>query len=312
MEDATRTTPLRSKQARRWIILLCIPISLAAYFALRPPQWRAVDFIRLSRYWTGLFSRLAALPDRAEAALLRGGVIAFQPVTISLRNGVRMTVDPTDLIGHELILRGEWEKEESHWIDASLRPGDTFVDVGAHHGTYSLRAAQLVGLTGQVIAIEPNPPSLQRLRQNIQLNAFSNIAVAPVACGVREGKLTLYESSPSNTGMASLSASNAGGSGAVIASHQVDIVPLDQVIEKLAPQRRIGLIKVDTEGAETIVLAGASRTIARHRPAIIVEVVAELLVNMNSSVSELEGLLHQAGYRKAQSSRTNALWKPRP
>ena len=73
-----------------------------------------------------------------------------------------------------------------------LRENDVFVDVGANCGAYSLFAARNVGPNGRVIAIEPMPEMLKRLRYNIAVNGFRNIEVVPTAVGPEAGTATLF------------------------------------------------------------------------------------------------------------------------
>jgi FkbM family methyltransferase len=106
-----------------------------------------------------------------------------------LRNtGVRIRVDPGTLFGRELLQHGERPTEAFMipLLKEILRPGDAFLDVGAHWGTYSLVAAELVGITGRVIAIEPFPDSFRLLRANARLNRRQNLTVLRVAAGDRE------------------------------------------------------------------------------------------------------------------------------
>jgi tRNA A58 N-methylase Trm61 len=65
------------------------------------------------------------------------------------------------------------------------KPGEIVIDVGAHIGYYTLKAARAVGTKGKVIAIEPNPENFHLLRNNVILNRFYNVMTLPIAIGAR-------------------------------------------------------------------------------------------------------------------------------
>jgi FkbM family methyltransferase len=281
-----------------------------SYYVLRDPAWRGVDFVLANRYWKTVWFTIALGPDMLQGPLRRIGAFEYRPVPVRLPSGVTMMLDPSDLVDQHLIADSAWEEEEWGWIRDNLQTNEMFVDIGAHHGTYSLRAARYLS-AGEVIAFEPNPVALRRLHENIALNDIRNIQVREVAVGDREGTLTLFDASARNTGMASLSRQNAelSGGGGGVSSHEVAIAPLDKLLEGYS-ERRIGAIKVDTEGAETAVLRSAAGTIRKHLPALAIEVRAPMLANMGSSVAELERLLESYGYERVSANEVNSLWKP--
>lgn len=81
------------------------------------------------------------------------------PVTtaVSARFGGRFTVTTSDIVQRYLYTFGAWEPHLSAWIACRLTPGDTFVDVGANIGYYTMLTSHLVGPTRHVAAIEPVP-----------------------------------------------------------------------------------------------------------------------------------------------------------
>ncbi len=102
-------------------------------------------------------------------------------------------LDPEDRVMTEYILRfGEWERAETATIRSLLRPGDTFIDVGANFGWYTVIASDVVGNDGRVIAFEPAPAALALLRHNIQANGCENVTLEPEALSDRVGTLQLH------------------------------------------------------------------------------------------------------------------------
>ena len=127
----------------------------------------------------------------------------------------------------------------------------TFVEVGAHVGYYTVRMAPIYR---QVIAIEPNPQSLECLTKNIELNRLSNIKIIPVACGEKEDTLPL--------GIME------GGS----SFYRKNIQTINVPVKRLDDLVEFGdVVKIDVEGWEEKVIAGATRFISKCKPIIIIE-----------------------------------------
>ncbi|MDQ6704357.1 MAG: FkbM family methyltransferase, partial [Acidobacteriota bacterium] len=128
----------------------------------------------------------------AVPAMRRFGIL--EPARIEVEPGVSFFLDPGDLIGVTILRTGEWQREVWDSLAPSLSAGAVFLDVGAHIGYFSMKAAPRVGTTGRVLAFEPNPETLKLLRDNVSANHAANITVEPIACTDREQQLTLYAS----------------------------------------------------------------------------------------------------------------------
>jgi FkbM family methyltransferase len=219
----------------------------------------------------------------------------FVPVRVEVEPGVSMLLDPDDLVSRTILETGQWEADSWAMIKQHLPVGGTFVDVGAHIGTYSLKAARVVGSRGHVIAVEPNPATVEQLRGNIQASGANAIAVQPVACSDSETELDLFAAMRANTGETSLSRENAQQSGSVSAVYRVRARPLDAIIRETGVSR-IDAIKIDVEGAELLVLKGANQTLDRYSPILVVEVADWQLRSMGTSAAELKEFLRSRGY----------------
>ncbi len=188
--------------------------------------------------------------------------------------------------------------------------GGTFVDVGAHVGWYTLKAAKVVGPKGHVIAVEPNRETLVKLRDNIRASGVSPIVVvAPVACSDSEATLTLYATSRSNTGESSLSSANASQDSTIAASYPVRTRRLDDIVKE-ARVGRVDAIKIDVEGAEFLVLKGSAETLDRDRPIVAVELIDRQLKSMGSSAAELTAFMRAHGYAPAGMHEDNMMFVP--
>lgn len=164
-------------------------------------------------------------------------------------------------IGRSLDEYGEWSEEELNIILQVLKPGDIALDIGANIGTHTVPQAKKVGKTGAVIAFEPQRVTFQNLCANVALNALTNVRCINAGVGDAHGKLTIPFLDPeahNNFGGLNIEGHAQGES--------IDIVKVD---DYTLP--RCNLIKIDVEGMEAKVLAGASKTIAAHRPVLFVE-----------------------------------------
>ena len=132
---------------------------------------------------------------------------------------------------------------------------DVFVDIGANVGLYTLLA---LGKGVPVIAVEPSQKNLRRLRRNLQLNGHENVSVFPVALAREAGVLGLYNE---ETG-ASLIPGWAGGQ--LAATELVPVLTLDQVFKTADLRDQSVFVKMDVEGAEVEVLAGATEVLDRE------------------------------------------------
>lgn len=219
------------------------------------------------------------------------------------RPGLRLWVDLEDHGVSRPCMINAFEPLETAFIESYLRPGMWFVDVGANIGWYTLLAAQRVGPTGGVIAVEPRPDSAERLGMSAGENGLSNVMVHQVAAGAATGRMKVG---------ALIGGHNAGGTWLLTTDrllkhtsvgHQlfdVDVRRLDDMAIG-----RCDLMKLDIEGAEYLMLQGAVATIERCRPVILSEVNAEVLGLVSQvSVGEYVGLLSQLGYRPHEVTAT--------
>lgn len=217
------------------------------------------------------------------------------PVWVQVEPGVRMLLPGNDLVSRIILETGSWEPASWLAIQQHLGRGATFVDVGAHMGYFSLKAATAVGPTGRVIAIEPHPEMARTLRDNIQASGATVVTVEPSACSDSVSTLELFSAPESNSGCSSLSRINASQNGGVGASYIVPTCPLDTIIKE-SNISRVDVVKIDVEGAEFQVLQGAQETLARFRPVLLVELDDRLLKSMGTSVVEIIGFLRGHGY----------------
>lgn len=163
-----------------------------------------------------------------------------------------------------LINDGYWESWITTWLLNNLTPRTFFVDVGANTGYYSFIATQVARKT---LAFEPNPNYVELLHKTNDLTNLG-VTIIPKALSNREGKVTLNIPGQFE-GSASIVTQDFGKHYSV-SSFEVDTTTLDKAIAPLPVQDSL-MIKVDAEGAEELIWAGATSTNAHHKPVWIIE-----------------------------------------
>lgn len=175
-----------------------------------------------------------------------------------------------------------------------LRPGDTFLDIGANIGYLSAIGADLVGRRGQVHAFEPVPTHFEKLCRLVDLNPEYNIIANPFAAGEESSACTMYVAH--QAGQSTLVPSYKARS-EIADELQVPVVRLDAYIER-HKLGRVALIKIDAEGFELPILKGLEGYFeaTEERPAIICEIAPRAYSLMGRRIEELADLAAAYGY----------------
>ena len=181
-----------------------------------------------------------------------------------------------------------WEPHNVAAIEAHIVPDSVALDLGAHMGTHALLMGRLVGAAGRVYAFEPQRKLFRELRHNIRLNGLEGTVTAlRYALGARND---VVEMNPSE-------AQNEGGVGVGHGGDRVELRTLDSFgIEN------VSLLKIDVEGFEDAVLAGAAQTIHASKPVILIEILGGVN-HLTASAEERERIdatistIEQFGYQ---------------
>lgn len=190
-----------------------------------------------------------------------------------------------------LYVYGTYEPQVSWYIQAMLKPGNVFFDVGANYGLYVIRAAILVGTTGMVYAFEPLPEAHWYLEENIRLNNLENVVLNKVAVGARCGSAEIHRFQQLPVGHSSLSSLGRTD----VVSFPCDVITLDEYVA-LPEVRFPDVIKLDVEGSERSVLLGASNLLRRSKPAVILEINYETAHAFDYEPEEIVAWLADIGY----------------
>ena len=167
----------------------------------------------------------------------------------------------------------------------SLTSGETVVDGGASIGLYTLLASHVVGPSGRVVALEPDPRAYAQLRANVVANGCTNVVTLRFAAASRHESRTLYLGDQSTvTGL-----HHGGRPNRTIAEEQIHCLPVDSLVANT----RVNVVKIDVEGAELQVLDGMTLTFSRRQSCLklFVEVHPEPLSAQGRLPSEVLDLL---------------------
>ena len=258
-------------------------LKLAILVSVRVREWRVVRRTPLGDAMRWVGQRLQ--PWMARTAF----VDAIHEV-----NGVRMRIPrppDSDAGSSEFHMAlGTYEERELDYVVARLRPGDNFLDVGAHLGYFTLPAAKAVGPSGRVIAIEPSPASVQVLRANAELNGLSWITVFEAAASDRSGPELLFRSPKSPMWNRLVRFPLRDGMDTIPVSAKT----IDSMLAECGWPPIAGM-KVDVEGAELDVLRGSTSCLNRNPHAFVIVEMAGHLMRLESSLAALR-LLEDQGY----------------
>ena len=206
---------------------------------------------------------IASLPTvLADTEDLRGYINAF-PITSYERYEVpgagHFFIDDTEDVIKRVIVAGrQWEAHILHLCERHIEPDTVVVEVGAHIGSHTVPISRLVGPWGRVYAFEPQRKMYRELHHNLALNGVTN--VVPLRYAIGSGEARIIEMNPSRPG-------NEGGTSVGSGGDRAELRSLDSF-----GFERVSVLKIDVEGYENEVLAGASETIRRNRPVILIEI----------------------------------------
>jgi FkbM family methyltransferase len=218
--------------------------------------------------------------------------ITTEAVTVS---GLRLQGQLSDTIHGAVYFFGMWEPALTRYLNQHLDEGDVLIDVGANVGVHTMLAAQRVGPTGRVHAIEASPRIHAILRANLAANGLHNVTTYNLAAADRAETVTLSLHDQNNLGTTT---TRAEPSSAAVVRETVQAMPLPDIVPR-ADLRRARMIKIDVEGAEWSVLQGLAPVMAELRPdiSIVVEVDREALASQGVSVAQFLEFFESRGYQ---------------
>jgi len=212
-------------------------------------------------------------------------------------------IDPVSLLGIALSKRGVHEDGMVKTLQSYLKPGGTFVDLGANEGYFTVIGARLCGEAGGVLAIEPQQRLLPVIEENLRLNQSPSVTLLNVAVGAETGMAVMHLTASTNT----------GGSGFdrrsrfALPTQEVTMQTLEHVLDEQGIQR-VDLMKVDIEGFEYEALLGSPQVFEQHRiKAVALELHPTLLAGRGKRAEDITEMLERCSYALSESF-GNRVW----
>lgn len=229
--------------------------------------------------------------------------LTYKPV-----DGIQIYFDPAGP-WQKTILDNAYDTFLFKRLAADKLEGKVIYDIGAHIGFHSLYFARLVGPKGKVYAFEPNPKNIERLNLIREKNpdikniiTVCDVAVSNVL-GTEEFSMSEDIESGRSSGGFIDTADTIWERGAFtmrgFKEMTVKTVPMDLFKQELGIEEAPDLLKIDVEGAESLVLLGAKNTLLSKKPIMLMEVHS--MLNMFNVMSILSSLSYEVEIIKEES-----------
>jgi len=205
----------------------------------------------------------------------------------------RVFLNPTDMRLFQVVNELSERDTDIAVLSHLLKEGDTFLDVGANHGSFAIVASKLLGADGLVIAVEPQPRLAKAIEKSLSANALCKFHIYNLAVGDRDGEIELLV--PIGT----------SGSAGIFPEHsathdhnaiKVPLRRFDQLVDWQNFTGRV-MLKLDVEGSECAFLEGARQMITSLKPKLIIEVHPNSLKAAGATGDRLKQLLLELGYK---------------
>ena len=184
-----------------------------------------------------------------------------------------------------------FDKAEINFIKEVSKKSSIFlIDCGSNFGFYSLFVCSLSN-KNKVISIEASPDTFKEFKNNIDLNKFNNIKYFNKAVSHVDNAIVELKESEKDWESSIISSDYK-----VINSIKIDTITLDTVLREEILNEETLIIKIDVEGSDLDVLAGAKKVIQQYKPIIIIEFSRYITQNQRFNYDYLKAFLVQNEY----------------
>lgn len=201
-------------------------------------------------------------PSRGAPCEILAPLVDHGPVrTKQCRHGTFMFLPNDKYVGRALDKYGEFSEAETQLFRQMIIPGATVLEVGANLGAHTVFLAKAVGPNGKLLAFEPQRVLYQLMTGNIAINGLHHVDTYNAAVGRENGTLKIPQldySASRNFGGVSIDNCDAGDPIRLMTVDSLELLDCH-------------FMKVDVEGMEGDVIAGAEQTLHRCRPILYIE-----------------------------------------
>jgi FkbM family methyltransferase len=223
------------------------------------------------------------------------------------RHGLQWALDLREGIDFSIYLLGAFEPGTQATLKKLVKPGDTVFDIGANIGAHTLGIAQSVGPQGRLFAFEPADFAFEKLRRNLALNPVLGEHTFPqqtllAASSSDRNEPEIYASWP----LKNSDVVHPKHRGQLVSACRANVDTLDSFVARNKIPR-LDLIKIDVDGHELPVLQGASDTLRRFRPILVMEMSPYIHAEHNNFFAEFIALLKSFSYSLCDADTGNTV-----
>lgn len=234
----------------------------------------------------------------ARLIILARKTVGLSHKGVFRRGGIRWNLDLCQGIDFSIFLLGVFEPETVASYSSQIAKGKTVLDIGANVGAHSLKLAELVGETGQVVCYEPTDYAFAKLRRNFELNPSLQSRATCVQAFLGDGGPNRRpDSIPSSWSLSGqtedkLHPVHFGTYNSLDKANETTLV--DSLKENGV--QKVDFIKLDVDGFELPILRGAEAMLRRDRPPILMEFAPYIYEEHGYTLQDLSGFLLGLGY----------------
>lgn len=212
------------------------------------------------------------------------------------RSGIRWELELGEGIDFSIYLLGGFELRTQRLYRKLVKPGDTILDIGANIGSHTLPLARLVGSGGKVFAFEPTNFAYRKLQRNIALNQeLSPRIVAEQAMLTAPTQTSIPLAFFARWPLRACGEVHTQHKGRLESSSGGHATTVDEVVHREGIAR-VALVKLDVDGYESCVLQGATKTLERDRPIVLLEIAPYLFDDRREDLSRIVAVFRQHDY----------------
>lgn len=223
--------------------------------------------------------------------------IGIKTIRHDLASGARMILHTNDWVAQRIRCEEAFEPAVRREFERVASRKVNVIDIGANIGYYSIIAAGLIGPEKRVFAVEPQTAVAAKLRRNLEMNRLSNVQIEQIALSDTRGHVAFHVPTDGAEAHGSM---RMNGTFEVMETIEVETQRLDDMMARLG-NPEIGLIKLDAEGAELLILHGATGLLSSpHKPVLIFEACEKNCQPFGHCVFDVLRYVHSFGYQVRQ------------